>query len=142
MIRDEIQQIDASHDAVYRFARLMAVVGLLVAAYFVYASRSVTDPGVLWAVSAALVVWATGRWLAGLLRPLYYAWMMLAVLLGFVMTRVILFLVFALVVTPIGIVMRLLGRDPLKKQSDASLTTYWIPRDTTGPANDRFRRLF
>lgn len=142
MIRDEIKQIDASDIAVYRFARLMAVVGLLVAAYLFYRTRSIDLPGVLISLSAAMALWVTGRWLPGLLRPLLRAWMMLAVLLGFVMTRVILFIVFALVVTPIGIIMRLLGKDPLNKRPDASMPTYWIRKEPSEQPADRFRRLF
>ncbi|MEQ9103886.1 MAG: SxtJ family membrane protein [Rhodothermales bacterium] len=142
MIRDEFKQIDASDIAVYGFARLMAIVGLLVAAYLLYKTRSVVQPGVLIAISAATTLWVTGRWLPGLLRPIHRSWMMLAVLLGFVMTRVILFIVFALVVTPIGIFMRLLGKDPLKKRPDATLATYWIPKEPAEPPATRFRRLF
>ncbi len=142
MIRDEFKQIDASDIAVYRFARLMAIVGLLVAAYLLYRTRSVAQPGVLIALSAATALWVTGRWLPVLLRPIHRAWMMLAVLLGFVMTRVILFIVFALVVTPIGIVMRLLERDPLNKHPDPTLATYWTPKEPSEPPATRFRRLF
>lgn len=146
MIRDEFKQIDASDKAVHGFARLMAIVGLLVAAYLLYKTRSVTHPGVLSSVGAAGLVWALGTWTPTLLRPLFKAWMMLAVVLGFIMTRVILFLVFALVVTPIGLIMRALGRDPLKKHPDATLPTYWIPKDRSEwqgiPPAERFKRLF
>lgn len=142
MILDEFKQIDASDRAVASFARLMALVGLLVAAYLLYRERSVAYPGVLTATAAAAFVWAIGRWAPAFLRPLFRLWMMLAVVLGFVMTRVILFIVFVLVVTPIGCVMRLAGRDPLKKQPDPSLPTYWIPKEPDEPASMRFRRLF
>jgi hypothetical protein len=55
------------------------------------------------------------------------------------MTRVILTLVFFLVVTPIGLVMRMIGKDPLTKGADESADTYWIPR--TYPTRDRSRLL-
>jgi hypothetical protein len=51
-----------------------------------------------------------------LARP-YRLWMALAEGLSFVMTRVVLLIVFALVVTPIGILRRLSGADPLRRRA-------------------------
>jgi hypothetical protein len=53
-------------------------------------------------------------------------WMGLAEALGFVMTRVILGLIFFLVVTPIGIVRRLTGGDPLGRRAPRA-ESYWKP---------------
>ena len=54
------------------------------------------------------------------------AWMLLAEVLSFVTTRIILALVFFLVVTPIGLVKRLSGWDPLSRRGPRS-TSYWKP---------------
>ncbi|HEY7913603.1 MAG TPA: SxtJ family membrane protein, partial [Blastocatellia bacterium] len=67
--------------------------------------------------------------LFGLLFPkaLVYpnrAWMGLAEILGFIMTRVILAIVFYLLVTPIGFIKRLWGWDPLRLRADPS-QSYW-----------------
>ncbi len=51
-------------------------------------------------------------------------WMLLAEGLSFVTTRIILGIVFFLVVTPIGVVKRLLGWDPLNRRSDRR-SSYW-----------------
>jgi hypothetical protein len=86
--------------------------------------------------SAFLLIGAT---LPRALRPVYILWMALAIVLGFIMTRVILTLVFFLVVTPIGLVMRMIGKDPLTKGADPSADTYWIPR--TYPTKNPSRLL-
>jgi hypothetical protein len=52
------------------------------------------------------------------------AWMKLAEVLSFVSTRVILALVFFLIVTPIGVIKRSLGWDPLRRRA-ASEPSYW-----------------
>ncbi|MDQ1728482.1 MAG: hypothetical protein QOD33_607 [Pyrinomonadaceae bacterium] len=54
------------------------------------------------------------------------AWMFLAEGLSFVTTRVILALVFFLVVTPIGVVKRLMGWDPLSRRGERR-ASYWQP---------------
>lgn len=94
---------------------------------------------------SALVWWKTGRlslplagaglllvllgWLApSALRWPYQAWMALAVSLGYVMTRVILSLLFVLVFVPAGLALRLLSKDPLHQRFEPGCQSYWIPR--------------
>lgn len=54
------------------------------------------------------------------------AWMLLAEGLSFVTTRIILGLVFFLLITPIGVVKRLSGWDPLSRRGARS-ASYWKP---------------
>jgi hypothetical protein len=54
------------------------------------------------------------------------AWMLLAEGLSFVSTRIILALVFFLVVTPIGVIKRMMGWDPLSRRGARS-ESYWKP---------------
>jgi hypothetical protein len=62
------------------------------------------------------------------LKHVYIAWMTMAIVLGFVVARVILTLFFFLVVTPIGWICRLAGKDFLRLKLDPNVQTYWIPR--------------
>ena len=65
-------------------------------------------------------------WPAGL-KPVYKVWMSLAVILGFFVSRILLSLIFYLVVTPIGLIMRLWGKDLLDmKLKDRD--SYWHVR--------------
>ena len=66
---------------------------------------------VLMAIAAAFILAALLA--PAPLRPLYRRWMRLAEALGWLNTRIILILVYYLVVTPIGLVLRLLRRSPL-----------------------------
>jgi len=64
-----------------------------------------------------------------LLKPVYIGWMAFATVLGFVMSRVILTVLFTLVFTPAGLVMRVLGKDPLSQKIDPEASSYWIRRE-------------
>ncbi|NNE71260.1 MAG: hypothetical protein HKN29_12970, partial [Rhodothermales bacterium] len=75
-----------------------------------------------------LALFLAGLVAPGILRGIYPVWMALALVLGTIMTTVLLTLVFYLIVTPIGLVLRLVGKDPMHRRPDASLTTYWITR--------------
>ncbi|MHB1218322.1 MAG: SxtJ family membrane protein [Alphaproteobacteria bacterium] len=77
-----------------------------------------------------------------LLTPLNWLWTRFGLLLHHVMNPLIMGLLFFLTVTPVGLVMRLMGKDPLRLKIDRSAKTYWIPRDPPGPAPDTMRRQF
>jgi len=55
----------------------------------------------------------------------YKLWMSLAVGLGFLVSNLILAVIFYLLITPVGWFMRIRGKDPLVKKTDSSKTTYW-----------------
>lgn len=69
------------------------------------------------------------------LGPIEKGWMALARVLQTVMTAVILTLTFFLVMTPMGLLLRLAGKDLLGMKGDPSIETYWEPVDPDGPAS-------
>ena len=85
--------------------------------------------------------------LCGLTRPQflvypYKGWMALSSILGFLMTHVILSLMYYIVFTPIGIVMRIFGRDILNKQFNRNEKTYWIKREQNVFGKERYEKMF
>jgi Saxitoxin biosynthesis operon protein SxtJ len=73
-----------------------------------------------------------------LLAPLNRLWMRFAQLLHKIVSPIVLGIMFFLVITPMGLVMRLLGKDPLRLEWDASARTYWVERTPPGPAPETF----
>lgn len=67
------------------------------------------------------------------LYPLNYVWFRFGLLLHRLISPVVIGAVFFLCVTPIGLVMRLLGKDVLSLRRRADLASYWIVRDPPGP---------
>jgi hypothetical protein len=63
-------------------------------------------------------------------RPLYFAWMWAAFPLGWLVSHVMLGAIYFLVITPIGWLMRMAGRNPLALGFDPAAKTYWTPRAT------------
>jgi hypothetical protein len=76
-------------------------------------------------VLGALLVFLGASFPRALVLPCK-AWMALAGVMSFVMTRVILAIVFFLIVTPIGVVKRMTGWDPLRRRADPE-QSYWAP---------------
>ena len=78
--------------------------------------------------SAGLVLVAAGALVPARLRRPHRLWMALALTLGWVMSRAVLVLLFALVLTPIALVARLSGKRFLELRPDPRASTYWVPR--------------
>lgn len=76
------------------------------------------------------------------LKSIYIAWMALAFTLGFVMSNVILTLLFFLVVTPMGLLARLFGKDFLARKWDKRGASYWIPRARETKTAQSYERQF
>lgn len=64
-----------------------------------------------------------------ILKPLNKIWMILAVILGWFSSRVILILLFYIVLMPLGFFLRISGKDFLKLRIDKNAKTYWEKRD-------------
>jgi hypothetical protein len=85
--------------------------------------------------------------LAGLLWPkslivLYKAWMTLALVLGFIMSHIILALVYYLVLSPIGLFMKILGKDPLTTGFDPKADSYWIRREKKEWQRENYEKMY
>jgi hypothetical protein len=92
------------------------------------------------AIGAAFLVVAL-LWPA-VLAPLNRIWTRFGLLLHRIVSPVVLGVMFFGVVTPMGLVMRALGKDPLRLRFDPAARTYWIERRPPGPAPDTLNNQF
>jgi len=76
------------------------------------------------------------------LRPVRRGWLKAADLVGWVMTRVILLVLFFAVVTPIGAIARVLGKDFLGLKRDPEAKTYWVPVEPGDRPRDHYDRQY
>ena len=70
-----------------------------------------------------------------LLGPIERIWMKFARALGVVMTTIILTLTFFLLMTPMGLLLRAMGKDLLGLRGDPEIQTYWAPVEEDGPCS-------
>ena len=93
---------------------------------------------ILW--GAAVVVGVAGLLMPALARPVYIVMMALALPIGMVVSTVLMTLIFFVVMTPIGLLLRLLGKDSMQRRFDRNATTYWIRRPPQVPAARYFKQ--
>lgn len=77
-----------------------------------------------------------------LLGPLNRLWLKFGVLLHSITNPLILGVMFYLVFTPFGLVMRLAGKDLLRLKLDPNRSSYWIKREPPGPAKNSLNKQF
>jgi hypothetical protein len=93
-------------------------------------------------LALAGLFWGSALCCPGVLKLAYIIWMGLAQVLGWFNTRVILVILFYLVFTPIGLVLRLGGKDILERQIDPEAKTYWKVKPIKVFSQGDYQRLF
>ena len=96
----------------------------------------------LWALGTAVAFLVITAVCASLLRPLNRAWTGFSLLLNRITAPIITGLLFFLAVTPIALLFRATGKDPLRLRRDPGATSYWIPREPPGPAPETMANQF
>ena len=127
-----MERINSDLKSLRKFGMTMGI-ALLAVAVFIIMRRHDPQPALL----IALIFFILGIAAPILLKPLYIAWMRFAYLLGWVNTRLLLAIIFYLVFTPIGLVMRLCGVDPLKRKINKKEKSYWEKRESTQLSYER-----
>ncbi len=108
------------------FGIVFFLVFLLISIYPLINNESIR----IWSLVFSLIFLVLGILNSNFLSPLNKLWFKFGILLGKVISPIIMGIIFFLVVTPIGIIMRLIGKDVLNlKYSDYK--SYWIEK--TGP---------
>lgn len=120
------------------FGLVFAVVFLIIALFPLLSANQVR----LWALGVAAVFAVLAYLCPSLLAPLNRVWFLFGLLLHKIISPVVMAIVFFLTVTPIGLIMRLMGKDPLNQSFDQSSESYWIVVPETKKAESSMRNQF
>lgn len=129
---------EASPKTARTSALVVGLVLLAITAWNVYKGRE----WVSWTTGGAgmlLLVIAACSARASLFFHKY--WMRFAAALGAINARVLLSVMYYVVMTPLGLVGRLVGRDPLQRRGQAA-DSYWIRRERTRQTREQYERTF
>ncbi|MGB0681352.1 MAG: SxtJ family membrane protein [Magnetovibrionaceae bacterium] len=96
----------------------------------------------IWSLSLAAAFLILGFFMPKALTPLNILWFKFGLLLHKIINPLIMGLLFFLTVTPIGLIMRLLGKRPLNLPFEPEAETYWIKRDPPGPDPKQMSKQF
>lgn len=138
MLKEELKHIDSSDEAVKKTGLTVGIVLILISLLLWYLGKSsfvyFSGIGGLFVILSFIVI--------PVLRPFHKLWMMLALALGFVMSRVILTLLFYLVLSPIALIAKLVGKKFMPLGFDKNAKTYWEKRENTAKQKIDYERQF
>lgn len=119
-------------------------VGGILAAIGLY--RALLGSGPDWVAGllllVGLVLLALGQLAAQRLAPLNRAWTRLGLLLFKIVNPVVMLLIYAIGIVPVGLIMRAVGHDPLRRRREPEAASYWIERQPPGPAPETIVNQF
>jgi hypothetical protein len=132
--REEVVKISSERN----FGLVFACFFLLLAALSLYNGRTNWHYWLPLAALFALLAYAV----PGVLAPLNRLWAKLGHLLHMIVSPLILGILFYACITPIGFLMRLAGKDPMRRKFEPGSKSYWIVREPPGPAPETFKNQF
>ena len=95
-----------------------------------------------WFYGIGIIVLCLGLFAPGTLKNVYAVFLKLAHALGWFNTRLILIIIYFLLIAPIAIIMKILGKDPLCRKICKKESSYWIKRQTIRSAKDQLEKQF
>lgn len=111
------------------FGLVFAVVFILIALFPLLQGQAMR----LWALGVSGALLVVAFLLPTLLTYPNHLWLRFGLLLNAIVSPVAMGVLFFLVITPTGLVMRWFGHDPLRLKFDTTASSYWIKREPPGP---------
>lgn len=98
--------------------------------------------GWVWWLGAGALLALIALIAPAMLAPLNRFWLKLGLVLYKVVNPVVMALIFITAIVPVGLLMRVFGKDPLRLEREPAAASYWIARDPPGPAPETMRNQF
>ena len=135
---EEIKLIKTENKDLRSFGITFGIIFLIIAGFLFYIENESFRLFIV--ISSAFIIF--GFLIPIILKPICIVWMSFAIILGWFMTRFILSLLFYLIVTPIGLITRVLGKDFLELKKEASNGSYWNQRESSLEKNQNYDKQF
>ncbi|MFA3783701.1 SxtJ family membrane protein [Melioribacteraceae bacterium 4301-Me] len=135
---EEIKNIKSDKKELRKFGITIGLVFTLIGLFLYFNDKSAFS---YFLIGGVLFIIA-GIFFSVVLKPLQVVWMILAVIMGFIMTRVILSILFYIVLTPIGFFMKIIGKDLLNEKINRNTHSYWNKREITEYKKEFTERQF
>ena len=135
---EEIKNIKTGKKDLRSFGVTFGIIFLIIAGFLYYKEKDSFQLFIYLAGSFSCL----GIILPIMLKPFYMVWMIFAVILGWFMTRVIISLLYYIIITPIGLLLRIIGKDLLDLKEKKNKKSYWNIRNSEDEQNQNYEKQF
>ena len=135
---EEIKNIKSEKSDLRNFGIIVGIILLIISGFLFWKEKESFQ--IFLAIGITLFLTAIA--LPSVLKPVYWIWMIFAIILGWFMTRVILSLLFYVVFTSIGLTLRFFGKQFLELRWDKSKESYWNFRTNEHLQNENYEKQF
>ena len=135
---EEIKNIKSEKSDLRKFGITIGVILLIIAGFLFWKEKESFQILLTFGVTLCIL----GIAIPFILKPIYWVWMIFATILGWIMTRVILSLLFYIIFTPIGLILRFFGKQFLELRWDKSKESYWNFRTNEHLIKENYEKQF
>ena len=135
---EEIKNIKSEKSDLRKFGIIVGIVLLIIAGFFFLKEKESFQLF----LTIGTVLFVTGIVIPFTLKPIYWVWMVFSTILGWFMTRVILSLLFYVILTPIGLIARSIGKQFLNLKMDHSKQSYWNMKTVEASNTQNYEKQF
>ena len=135
---EEIKNIKSEKSDLRKFGITIGLILLIIAGFLFWKEKESFQ--ILFTFGVTLFIF--GIAIPFILKPIYWVWMIFATILGWIMTRVILSLLFYIIVTPIGLILRFFRKQFLELRWDKSKESYWNFRTNEHLKKENYEKQF
>jgi len=126
-VGEQIRQLDLSKKSLRRFGLLVGSVMLVLSGWMFLKDRLMTLRYALGIVGFLLIL--LGTTFPSVLKHVYRIWMGFAFTVGWVVSRLLLLVLFVFVISPIGLIVRLFKKSLLSIGFDEKMDSYWVRKN-------------
>jgi hypothetical protein len=138
LIKEEIKNISNTPADLRKFGITVGVVLVVIGSVMFWFETN----GFIYFTAAGTFLVFSGIVFPSILKPFNTIWMTFAVLMGFIMTRIILMVLYYLILTPIALIAKITGKKFIDKGFDKHQQTYWNFREKKEIVPAEYERQF
>jgi len=135
---EEIKNIKSEKSDLRNFGIIVGIILLIISGFLFWKEKESFQIF----LAIGIILFLTAIAIPFVLKPVYWIWMIFAIILGWFMTRLILGLLFYVIFTAIGLTLRLFGKQFLELRWDKSKESYWNFRTNEHLQNKNYEKQF
>ncbi len=139
-VRQGLDRLDNSLQELKKFSLIMSLLFTVLSTLIFFFSDEYQTA--FWLLGIVCFFLICAFFMPRTIKPVRILWIGFSLVLGYFMSRILLSLVYFLVISPIRLIMTILGRDLLNTKLDPQIQTYWIYRATKEKSPSAYEKMF